>query len=273
VKTLSDESATYGQVETEAGKDAKQYIDQLQGNEEIDENLANIIESLWKDPGIQKTYASRSSYQLIDSCQYFMERILEYGRKDFIPTEQDIFRTRVRTTGILENSFTIEGNKFLMVDVGGQRNERKKWIHCFEGVTAVLFVAAISSYDQMMYEDRKTNCMEDTLKVFDEIINYRVFAKTNIILFLNKRDIFMEKIKRVSLKVCFKDYDGAEGDAEAAVGYLTKKFEALNKNHKEHAIYPHVTCATDTDNVSHVFNSVRDIVIRQNVLSSGLLLQ
>jgi hypothetical protein len=59
--------------------------------------------------------------------------------------------------GIVENDFVIEGNKFKMFDVGGQRNERKKWIHCFENVTAVMFVAAISEYDQMLYEDESTN--------------------------------------------------------------------------------------------------------------------
>jgi hypothetical protein len=41
-----------------------------------------------------------------------------------------------------------------MFDVGGQRSERKKWIHCFENVTAVLFVVAISGYDQCLAEDR-----------------------------------------------------------------------------------------------------------------------
>ena len=41
-----------------------------------------------------------------------------------------------------------------MFDVGGQRSERKKWIHCFENVTALLFVVAISGYDQCLVEDK-----------------------------------------------------------------------------------------------------------------------
>lgn len=39
-------------------------------------------------------------------------------------------------------------------DVGGQRSERKKWIHCFEGVTAVLFIVALSGYDCCLVEDK-----------------------------------------------------------------------------------------------------------------------
>jgi hypothetical protein len=41
-----------------------------------------------------------------------------------------------------------------MFDVGGQRSERKKWIHCFEAVTAVIFLVAISGYDQCLVEDK-----------------------------------------------------------------------------------------------------------------------
>jgi hypothetical protein len=40
-----------------------------------------------------------------------------------------------------------------MFDVGGQRSERKKWIHCFENVTAIIFLVAISEYDQVLIED------------------------------------------------------------------------------------------------------------------------
>jgi hypothetical protein len=95
-----------------------------------------------------------------------------------------------------------------MFDVGGQRNERKKWIHCFESVTAVLFVAAISEYDQVLYEDENTNRMVEALNLFEEICNSRWFRETSIILFLNKRDIFSEKVAKVPLTVCFPDYDG-----------------------------------------------------------------
>ena len=39
-----------------------------------------------------------------------------------------------------------------MVDVGGQRSERRKWIHCFENVTSIMFLAALSEYDQYLFE-------------------------------------------------------------------------------------------------------------------------
>lgn len=50
----------------------------------------------------------------------------------------------------LSGSFLIR-----MFDVGGQRSERKKWIHCFEGVTAIIFIVAMSEYDLTLAEDQE----------------------------------------------------------------------------------------------------------------------
>jgi guanine nucleotide-binding protein subunit alpha len=52
-----------------------------------------------------------------------------------------------------------------MFDVGGQRSERKKWIHCFENVTSIIFCVALSEYDQVL--------LEESNQVWDS--NYRVF--------------------------------------------------------------------------------------------------
>lgn len=45
---------------------------------------------------------------------------------------------------------------YRLFDVGGQRSERKKWIHCFEDVTAIIFCVAMSEYDQVLHEDETT---------------------------------------------------------------------------------------------------------------------
>ena len=73
--------------------------------------------------------------------------------------QQDALLARVRTSGILVEQYEIGGRTFELYDVGGQRNERRKWIHCFENVTAVIFVAAISEYNQKLFEDATTNRM------------------------------------------------------------------------------------------------------------------
>lgn len=64
----------------------------------------------------------------------------------------------------MEAVFHLGPLTYRMFDVGGQRSERKKWIHCFENVTAILFVVAISGYDQCLVEDRDSNQVKKITK-------------------------------------------------------------------------------------------------------------
>jgi len=65
-----------------------------------------------------------------------------------------MLQARLRSTGITETLFELGQMNFRMMDVGGQRSERKKWIHCFEGVQCLLFMVALSGYDQCLVEDQ-----------------------------------------------------------------------------------------------------------------------
>jgi hypothetical protein len=229
--------------------------------------LGPHMKIMWLDAGVKNAYEHRARFQLNDSTEYFFNRIDEIMAPNYIPTEQDVLRSRVPTTGIVENSFEIDGNSFRMLDVGGQRSERKKWIHCFENVTAVLFVAAISAYDQVLYEDENTGRMVEALELFEEITNSEWFHKTSMILFLNKKDLFADKIKKVPLKNFFPLYTGST--YEEATEFIQEMFEEKNKQEKD--IYTHITCATDTSNIFTVFSYVKDIIIKKGLSRAGLM--
>ena len=96
-----------------------------------------------------------------------------------------------------------------MFDVGGQRSERKKWIHCFEAVTCIIFCVALSEYDQVLLEVNSVNRMEESLTLFGSIVNSSWFTRTSIVLFLNKIDIFKKKIMTVPLSKYYPDYEGS----------------------------------------------------------------
>ena len=114
----------------------------------------------------------------------------------------------MRSTGIDEAEFEFDDLEFKMLDVGGQRSERRKWIHCFDCVTAVLFCASLNEYDQVLREDDSQNRMKESILLFDEICNSPWFRETAFILFLNKTDLFREKVTRVPLSICFPNYKG-----------------------------------------------------------------
>jgi guanine nucleotide-binding protein G(i) subunit alpha len=158
-----------------------------------------------------------------------------------------------------------------MFDVGGQRSERKKWIHCFEGVTAIIFCVALSGYDLVLAEDEEMNRMVESMKLFDSICNSKWFVSTSIILFLNKKDLFEEKIARSPLTICFPEYTGPN-TYEDASAYIRMKFENLNKRKDQKEIYTHFTCATDTNNIQFVFDAVTDVIIKNNLKDCGLMM-
>jgi len=230
--------------------------------------LGRDIKHLWEDEAIRSTYSRSASFQLNDSAGYYFDAIGRLVHPDYVPTLPDLLRSRTKTTGIIETEFKINGVPFRMVDVGGQRSERKKWMYCFQDVTAVIFCVAMSEYDLNLYEDDRTNRMHESLKLFKEIANTKWFMNTSIILFLNKKDLFMEKIKRVDLSCAFPEYKGGL-NYENGSNFIKTIFLTQCESKKQ--VYVHETCATDTDNISVVFNAVKDIVLNQTLTDAGML--
>lgn len=108
-----------------------------------------MISSLWNDAGIRETFDRRSQFQLTDSIAYFYEHLDRIASPTYTPTQQDILYCRKTTKGIIEFPIIVEGIPFLFVDVGGQRTQRQKWLQCFDSVTAILFIASTSEFDQV----------------------------------------------------------------------------------------------------------------------------
>lgn len=232
---------------------------------DINPSLGSDIVTLWRDPAIQAAFGRANEYQLNDSTKYYMDDLARVSQPSYVPTEQDVLRSRVKTLGVLETTFDVEDMIFKLVDVGGQRSERRKWIHCFEGVTAIIFCVAISEFDQRLYEDNETNRMHESLTLFRELCKTAWFATTPFVVFFNKKDIFQDKISRgIPITVCFPEYTGGQNFDETTT-YIRDKFLSLRNDagrDSSKTVYSHLTCATDTDNVLVVFNAVRDIILQ-----------
>jgi len=196
---------------TEANQDFADFIENFEEDLFAEErlNVRQAIQQLWADPGVQLTWRKhRSKFQVEDSARHFFESIERITESSYCPNDEDVLLARIRTTGIVEQELKIKGNVFQIFDVGGQRNERKKWIHCFENVTGVLFLVSLSAYDQTLYEDDTTNRMKEALGLFKNICNSRWFKDAAMILFLNKKDLFQEKNCRSSNKCLLSRISG-----------------------------------------------------------------
>eukprot|EP01105_Mastigella_eilhardi_P018380 TRINITY_DN4246_c0_g1_i2.p1 TRINITY_DN4246_c0_g1~~TRINITY_DN4246_c0_g1_i2.p1 ORF type:complete len:388 (-),score=120.61 TRINITY_DN4246_c0_g1_i2:68-1156(-) len=221
--------------------------------------MTKHVQAVWAHAGAKAAWERHSQFQIYDCAAYLFDNVERIAAADYVPTVADIIISRTKTTGVSEVSFTVQGSHFRLVDVGGQKSERKKWMRCFDDVQAVLFVVAASEYDQTLYEDNTTNRMKDSLKLFADICNNKFFANTAIVVFFNKSDLFAEKLKKIDLSVTFPEYSGGS-DYDKACEFLQNKFLALNENAQK-PVYVHFTNATNPDNVKLVFESVRDTVL------------
>jgi len=254
------------------GQQAAEYIDYIRGDRDVNDEVAGNVELLWREPAIQHIWKNRAELKIdfADSTAYFFDEVRRIADPQFLPNDKDILLVRHRTTGVIDQSFSIQNTTFHIFDVGGQKSERKKWIHCFEHVTAVIFVASLSCYDEVMFEDDRRNAMEDSLSLFENICNQRWFELTAMILFLNKRDLFAEKIESVPITKCFADYNGPQ-TYDSCVSFIRDEFEGRNRNPQGKQIYSHVTCATERTNVEKVFGDVQHIVINTSLAKGGLI--
>ncbi len=236
---------------------------------------AENIERLWASEALQAAYEKRNRFQLVECAKYFLTRTSTVLKENYLPSDQDIVQTRVQTTGIIEHDFILKPEssspkKLILIDVGGQRSERRKWIHCFEDVMLILFLTAISEYDQVLAEDEATNRMRESLMLFRTILDYNWFKETNMIVFLNKMDVLEEKVAKSPVNAHFPDFDGPEGDAKAVIDYFGDRFQEQNPNPEDRQVYVHPTCATDTENIKIVDTIVRDTIMSKILGSVGM---
>ncbi|KAH7720999.1 trimeric G-protein alpha o subunit [Aphelenchoides avenae] len=233
----------------------------------LSSELCSALKRLWALPVIQDAYEQRSNFQLLDCAKEFLDDVDRLSKEEFCPTEEEVLSMRVVTYGVHELCYWHNGRELRFIDVGGQKSERRKWVTVFEGVNAIIFFAAISEYDQVMAEDGETNRVEDAIKLFNEIGNNPIFLKASLILFLNKKDLFAEKIKQVPIKKYFPSFKFKQ-DYKNASQYMIAKFEK-QMNQPDREIYTHLTCAKDTDQMKFLTDSITDMIIANLVKGFG----
>ncbi|CAL2045519.1 unnamed protein product [Caenorhabditis brenneri] len=247
--------------------------------EEMDNSISNkgvikpqtveIMKEFWKTKAIMDAYEKRNIFHLTDSAGYFFENLDRIVMPGFEPTNQDIVHIRIPTSGVSQADVVLKNIKLTICDCGGQRSERRKWYHFFDDNNAVLFVAAISEFDQKLIEDENTNRMEEAIRLFWTVFNGKFFNKSAVILFLNKIDIFREKMKSVKIKDSFPRYDGPN-TVQDGVKFFRKQFkDGIHPNFKKR-LYCHETCAI-SDQVQIIINTVIDTVVQENLKDTGMI--
>lgn len=107
--------------------------------------------------------------------------------------------------------------------------------------------------------------MHEAIMLFESIGNSRYFENSGLVLFLNKMDLFTEKINsgRSHIVDFFPDYRGPRGDADAGAKFFADRFKGLLRHKRD--LYVHYTNATDTNLLDKTMRSVQDMIVQRNL--------
>ncbi|KAH7907599.1 guanine nucleotide binding protein, alpha subunit [Hygrophoropsis aurantiaca] len=246
------------------------------------------IISLWEDSAIRDVLKKRG-VRLEDTAGLqvfsFLNDTARIATVDYIPTEADIVRARLRTFGVEEHRFLMEngthgansglgysltsnaGSEWYVYDVGGSRNMRPQWVPYFDDVQAIIFLAPLA-FNQVLDEDRQVNRLEDSIFLWKEVCSNPLLARANIILFLNKMDILAATLAAgIRVAEYVPSYGDGSNDVASVTKYFREKFRAYHKrlSPKPRTFFCHETSAIDTKATQAVLVGVREGILRNHL--------
>lgn len=262
IKSLMSEVTRSGQS---FSGELQNYFEDINSLQSTDQDLvpeaANEIKALWQDPIMKASYKESNSIGLGDYTDFFFDNVERIAQPDYLPTDEDLLKSRIRTTGISIMQFEIDNKiKTDLYDIGGQKCERAKWSKCFTGVNYLLFVVSLSDFDQYMFEDDTIKRTQDSIDLFTSTATSAIFKNKPIFLILNKKDMFEKKLKEHPDK--FREtYPGFEGDitnVDACIEHVKNRFlKGLGDRDEKVAWVKAIpTCAMDANNIRSLFQTL-----------------
>jgi len=262
------------------------------------ETAAKTISILWQDTLFQRTLLQNpGKFPSLASSQYFLNQLNHIIPASYVPSDNDILRCREPTLGLLEATVQIQESSFRFLCMRGSKGQRRKWLPSFgageESIAAVMFVASLDEYDQThpnpnrdslkeeilsafpdwspsvihtvvdFLEEENVSKLRDSIDFFEEICGNKFYEHVGLVLLLNRRNIFNEKLKTVPLNRHFHDY--RDGDSpDSAARYIEHLFKEKNK-YSTRKIYSFSTDAIDKGNVAQIMKEVLQLFTSNSI--------
>lgn len=263
-------------LESENLKHSRFFLSMDSTDSEWSEKMATKAKNLWSDPSIQRTWKESIHYQLqVSTLDYFMENIDRMTAANYVPTNEDMLRTRQRTTGEHLTVFVNEKIRWELIDAGGQKPERAKWesiISTKESVNAIIYFVALDEYNMLSSEDPSKTKMQISFEAWAEILQSPILKQKQIslILFLNKVDCLTKKLSIQEEREDFmRTFPSCDDSLESATESVKKKFlDLVPGNFSE--ITSHTLCALDTSLMEVIFKAIKNTIFDSRVLTSGI---
>ncbi|OCH90781.1 G-protein alpha subunit [Obba rivulosa] len=235
------------------------------------------ILALWEDPVVQAVL-KKHNVRLQDMPGFFLNDAGRIATMNYEPTDDDIVRARLRTLGVEEHRFTMEGgalpgSEWYIYDVGGSRSNRPHWIPYFDDVQAIIFLAPLA-FNLTLEEDPKVNRLEDSIILWRTICENPLLAKTTLILFLNKMDILQATLAAgIRVVKYVPSYGDQPNDIQHVTKYFRDKFRGYHKrlSPKTRPFYWNETSVVDTRATSVILVGVREGILRAHLQSVNVI--
>lgn len=230
IQTLCLEAHIHGSISIDA-EDAFQYFIGKCNNDSLDDLVVSWVRKLWNEQSIRATFEHRHDFYLRNphNVQYFLDKLTDVTRPDYVPTDEDIIRVAIRTTAFNTISFHFGGLKVNLNDLGGLRSERPRWPQRLAHYDAVLFVVNISEFDERLHEDKQILRLQESIRLFGDLARSGYFQGLPVVLIFTHSDIFEDKIQARNLSTYFPDYTGASHDSNEAKEWITSKFTTVKQ--------------------------------------------
>ena len=211
------------------------------------------------------------------SCLRHRNRL---NSKDYVANDEDFLRAYAQTTGVFETYLESHRLSYRIFDVGGAFAERRKWHYTAEDVQCLIFIASLTEYDTRLENDdhalfttshmdpNEPDDIRVSLTVFENLMNNDSwFKNSTIVLLLNRTDVFRKKIKEVPIRQHWPEFNGPEGDYDAAVRFFTGKFCSVQRQEDSRDLYVYYSEATDTENSRIILQSIEALLVSRNQCS------
>jgi len=222
--------------------------------------FAQAVKELWVEEVTSALLECPSCLPLHDNAAYFFSEVHRIVAEDYVPTMEDI--TRISKKGVIKAYINIHQLSVQILQLHGHRGIFQRWTHLFEGITSIVFYASLSGYDQRSTNWNQQSCLDESLILFDKVVNSRWFLQTSVVLLLTERDVFKIKLLEVPLNQYFPDYTGGT-DCDKGTKYILSRFSQLNPARL--TLYAHITEVSDIYNVQFVLSALQDTIL-QNYL-------
>eukprot|EP01083_Nonionella_stella_P089471 249636_1 len=270
--------AIYSQILADQGKNThvdtdndaiRARVARMSDKQKYTQKHSEDFKRLWADPGIQRTLLHNDTFQIVDTVDALFENLDKYWRDEYIPTVNDLLISRHRTTSVKKTQFVIHDEmdcyREYMYEVfltGGQKNERRKWIHFFDNTQIVIDVINLSGFCKCLWEDNRTNRLKEDIGLFRGIVNLDALSECHWVVVLNKHDLLMKQIERGQLfSGYFRDFEGDDRVSDGIIDFIKRKLldqirERKDGDTKRPIIHFYTTNALNTQSIKEMFDDI-----------------